>query len=190
MYNEAWIICTPALLSVGVNCDEAPRRPATTYSHEHLVGISTIEKATQVLREEEDEELCVEQIHAETKLAEIAYRTCLDLGIPLDDGTNVAYHAQMMIFLRSMQIMMDRGKEYGQAFEEAGWAGSLVDLKRKFQRLWIMGWTKYVDGDLAPYEGGDRAPGKREAMIDNALDLINHAGFMIQGIESNNRSGR
>jgi hypothetical protein len=90
-----------------------------------------------------------------------------------------------------MQIMMDRGMKYGQAFEEAGWAGALVDIKRKFQRLWHMGWRKYVDGDLGTsYEGGDQAPGKREAMIDNALDLINHAGFMIQGIESNNRLGR
>jgi hypothetical protein len=131
----------------------------------------------------------------EQEMAELAWMLCRDfLGMDEEVPPEVVvpYHAQAYLFLQALDLMHNRGAKYGQGYQAAGWLGSLVDVKRKFERLWHIGfreWRWPLDDVRPPHEDAEFRDAYA-ALDDNALDLLNHAGFFLQCLHTNNHTGR
>jgi hypothetical protein len=80
-----------------------------------------------------------------------------DIGLtPTPDAVRQLVDA----FVPCLRIMTERGYESdGSTWKEGGWRSQLVDVRKKFARLWFHGWRQ---GIFKP---------------DHPLDLINYAGF-------------
>jgi hypothetical protein len=64
------------------------------------------------------------------------------------------------VFLPCLAIICNRGYEpNGKLWREGGWRSLLVDIRKKFSRLWRHGW---IEAKFIP---------------DHSLDLINYTGF-------------
>ena len=81
-----------------------------------------------------------------------------ECGIP--DPTPDAIAQLLDVFVPCLQIMCERGYDpTGATWREGGWRSQLVDIRKKFSRLWRHGW---LQGKFVP---------------DHGLDLINYTAF-------------
>lgn len=83
-----------------------------------------------------------------------------------DDHANVLQQA--------LDIYVERNKDRGDAWKDAGWIGQLIEARKKLDRLWAIWRT-------------DRTPSEKD--IDEALDLINAVVFFVRCAEDNNKRG-
>jgi hypothetical protein len=66
-------------------------------------------------------------------------------------------------FLPALRIMCDRDyPENGALWKGTGWRGLLIDIRKKFGRLWFRGWTK------------------GRFFSDDPIDMINFLGFYLR----------
>lgn len=64
------------------------------------------------------------------------------------------------VFVPCLRIMCERGYDpTGATWREGGWRSQLVDVRKKFKRLWFHGW---IHGRFVP---------------DHGFDLINYTGY-------------
>jgi len=85
---------------------------------------------------------------------------------------------QMNVFLKAMLIYYERQDEHGDVvWQESGWNGMLVDMRKKLDRLWFR------------YFGSKPISGDREKALDSAYDLLNFTAFFIRQVEADNRDG-
>ena len=64
------------------------------------------------------------------------------------------------VFVPCLEIMCSRGYDPdGATWREGGWRSQLVDIRKKFSRLWFHGWIR---GEFRP---------------DHGFDLINYVGY-------------
>jgi hypothetical protein len=78
----------------------------------------------------------------------------------IDDPTPDAIGQLLEVFVPCLQIMCERGYDpTGKTWRQGGWRSQLVDIRKKFSRLWFHGWIK---GRFVP---------------DHGFDLINYVGY-------------
>ncbi|SRR6266496_1661438 len=64
------------------------------------------------------------------------------------------------VFVPCLRIMCERGYDpSGATWQEGGWRSQLIDIRKKFSRLWFHGWIKGV------------------FRSDHGYDLINYVGY-------------
>lgn len=67
------------------------------------------------------------------------------------------------VFLPCLRIMCERGYDpTGATWQEGGWRSQLVDIRKKFKRLWFHAWVKGV------------------FVRDHPIDMINYLGFFVR----------
>lgn len=67
------------------------------------------------------------------------------------------------VFVPCLRIMCERGYDpNGATWREGGWRSQLVDVRKKFKRLWYHGW---IQGKF---------------VRDHPIDMINYLGFYIR----------
>ena len=87
-----------------------------------------------------------------------AVRFLKEVGVA--DPTLDAVKQLIDVFVPCLKIMCERGYDpTGATWREGGWRSQLVDVRKKFSRLWRHGW---LEGRFVP---------------DHSLDLINYTGF-------------
>jgi hypothetical protein len=78
----------------------------------------------------------------------------------IEDPTPDAVAQLTDVFVPCLRIMCERGYDpTGATWREGGWRSQLVDIRKKFKRLWFHGWIK---GRFVP---------------DHGFDLINYVGY-------------
>lgn len=92
---------------------------------------------------------------------------------------NKSLEAQFEIFLEALKVYDQRNEKYKDNWRRMGWRGMLIRVRERAERLWDDLWDKQPipDGvdELIDY--------------DDAIDLINLAGFLIRATRENNRDG-
>jgi hypothetical protein len=86
-----------------------------------------------------------------------ASRFMTDCGLaPTEDAVGQLVE----VFLPCLRIMCERGYDpTGATWKEGGWRSQLVDIRKKFSRMWFHGW---IHGEFRP---------------DHGTDLINYVGY-------------
>ena len=77
-----------------------------------------------------------------------------------------AVYTQLTIFIRALEVYAERNERYKDNWRRMGWRGMLVRIRERAERLWDNLWD--VPGPIP----------KRE--LDDALDMINFAAFLIR----------
>ena len=81
-------------------------------------------------------------------------------SVGLIDPTPDMIGQLLEVFVPCLKIMYERGYDpTGATWREGGWRSQLVDIRKKFSRLWRHGW---LQGKFVP---------------DHGLDLINYTAF-------------
>lgn len=81
-------------------------------------------------------------------------------SLGIDEPTPDAIGQLLDVFVPCLQIMCERGYDpTGATWREGGWRSQLVDVRKKFKRLWFHGW---IHGRFVP---------------DHGFDLINYTGY-------------
>jgi hypothetical protein len=79
------------------------------------------------------------------------------------DPTPDAVEQLVEAFTPALAIMCERGYEKdGSTWKEGGWRSQLVDIRKKFKRIWFHGW---IHGDFRP---------------DHSIDMINYLGYYLR----------
>lgn len=98
--------------------------------------------------------------------------------------TNPANIEQAAVFLEALKIYDQRNVKYKDNWRRQGWRGMLVRVRERAERLWDDLW----DADpLAVLS--DETTMVRGLDVDDAIDLINLAGFLVRGVREGNRDG-
>jgi hypothetical protein len=88
--------------------------------------------------------------------AAVAFFKAMGISDPTPDAVGQLLEA----FVPCLRIMCERGYDpTGATWREGGWRSQLVDVRKKFKRLWFHGWIK---GRFVP---------------DHGFDLINYVGY-------------
>jgi hypothetical protein len=107
-----------------------------------------------------DEEWSTASVTRDTGLTDAAYTFFDQVGfMPTPDAV-----CQLVeVFLPCLAIMCERPYDpHGRTWREGGWRSQLVDIRKKFKRLWYHGWLQ----------------GK--FVLDHPQDMINYLGFYIR----------
>lgn len=83
---------------------------------------------------------------------------------------------QFAVFVEVIQKYAEKNKEYKDNWTRMGWRGQLVRVRERAERLWDSLW----DEDPNSFS---------EAKLDDDIDLINFAAFLIRAVRSGNRDG-
>jgi hypothetical protein len=95
---------------------------------------------------------------------------------------NKSLESQFEIFLEALQIYDQRNVKYKDNWKRMGWRGMLIRVRERAERLWDDLWD-------APGFPDDEAEGVQPLDVDDAIDLINLAAFLIRGVREGNRDG-
>jgi hypothetical protein len=76
---------------------------------------------------------------------------------------------QAAVLLRALDIYAERNVRYADNWRRSGWRGVVVRIRERSDRLWDAMWPGGI-----PYGPGP---------ADDAIDLINFAGFLVRAIE-------
>ena len=106
------------------------------------------------------------------------------LGLDYNDA---ALNAQAEVLCEALRVYAQRNIRYKDNWTRMGWRGMLVRVRERAERLWDSLW------DAAPIDGpGDPLPGAihdHDKRLDDAIDLINFAGFLVRAVRAGNRDG-
>lgn len=93
---------------------------------------------------------------------ELAARTFFK-SIGIDDPSMDAIAQLLNVFVPCLTIMCERGYDReGLTWREGGWRSQLVDVRKKFKRLWFHGWIRGI------------------FVKDHPIDMINYLGFYVR----------
>lgn len=96
---------------------------------------------------------------------------------------NEALMAQFEIFMEALKIYDERNAKYKDNWRRMGWRGMLIRVRERAERLWDDLW------DAPPKLEGEAVPEYQPHNVDDAIDLINLAGFLARGVREGNRDG-
>jgi hypothetical protein len=85
------------------------------------------------------------------------------------------------VLMDAYLIYLDRGKKYGQLWRSYGWKGNVFHILSKAARIRRMFW----DSDMEPELAHDM-----DGVMDDVLDIINYAAFVIMDMRDGNKYGR
>jgi hypothetical protein len=103
------------------------------------------------------------------------------------DGEDNAVREQFEVLMEALATYQERNAEYNDNWKRMGWRGMLVRVRERSERLWDSLWgAKSVDGSDDPLPGALR---DNEPKLDDAIDLINFAAFLVRAVRANNRDG-
>lgn len=99
---------------------------------------------------------------------------------------------QLAVFVRAMDIFVDRRKEYGKLWKVDGWRGSIFHVRHKFRRMWKMFWLGEGGSqiDVTTLEDDFRNHVQGEPRLDDAFDLLNYDAFFIRNVQDGNENGQ
>lgn len=87
---------------------------------------------------------------------------------------------QMEVFIRAFAIYKEREKKYKEHWKRYGWRGALSELRKAAERAWHLLWNQEpISADIHVHEKD----------IDDLLDVINYAAFVVRAVEEGNRDG-
>jgi hypothetical protein len=95
------------------------------------------------------------------------------------DGEDDASHAQFEVLMRALVIYQERNGHYRDNWTRMGWRGMLVRVRERAERLWDSLWGHDPEEDS----------GEWNKKLDDAIDLINFAGFLCRAVIDGNRDG-
>ena len=84
----------------------------------------------------------------------------------VDPEGDPSVEEQLKVFLQALSVYAERNRRYNDNWRRMGWRGMLVRIRERAERLWDNLWD--VPGPIP----------KRE--LDDALDMINFAAFLIR----------
>lgn len=99
-----------------------------------------------------------------------------------EDEQDAAALAQFEVLMEALAKYNERNAEYRDNWRRMGWRGMLVRVRERSERLWDSLWDADTEGTLAPAQA-------RERKLDDAIDMINFAGFLVRAVRENNRDG-
>lgn len=102
----------------------------------------------------------------------------IDLGFTPTD----ADMEQIKVVVEALRIYHERNERYKDNWVRMGWRGQLIRVRERAERLWDHLW------DYEPDPRYDDS-GHPFIDIDDALDLINFAGFLVRAVRAGNRDG-
>lgn len=76
-------------------------------------------------------------------------------------------HRQARVLLLALDIYAERNVKYRDNWRRSGWRGIVVRVRERSDRLWDMMWP---------------GTGEPEEAVDDAVDLINFAAFLVRAI--------
>jgi hypothetical protein len=94
-----------------------------------------------------------------------------------------AERAQASVLIEALEVYAERNKKYNDNWRRMGWRGQLIRVRERAERLWDYLW------DGAPRDASDIALPHAPYDVDDALDLINFAGFLVRAVRDGNRDG-
>lgn len=89
---------------------------------------------------------------------------------------------QLRVFIVALDVYAERNKKYKDNWRRMGWRGQLIRIRERAERVWDDLWDAH-GGPFKPTTTLD-APD-----VDDAIDLINFAGFLVRGVREGNRDG-
>lgn len=95
---------------------------------------------------------------------------------PDEDPMDYAMIQHLGVFMRAMEVYSERNKSYKDNWKKMGWRGMLVRIRERQERLWDNFWN------------GEPEPANLDG-LDDAIDLINFAGFFVRAVDEGNRDG-
>lgn len=95
---------------------------------------------------------------------------------------NDALEQQFRIFMEALKVYDQRNMKYKDNWKRMGWRGVLIRIRERAERLWDDLWD-------APGFPDDETEGVEPNDVDDALDLINFAAFLVRGVRAGNRDG-
>lgn len=105
------------------------------------------------------------------------------LGYSVEDPAEDATLEQLAVFIAALDVYHERNVKYKDNWKRMGWRGQLIRIRERAERLWDDFWNK----EGATGSGDDIEINDWE--VDDALDLINFAGFFVRAVEAGNRDG-
>jgi hypothetical protein len=101
------------------------------------------------------------------------------------DGEDDAAQEQFEVMLEALRIYERKNVQYKDNWKRMGWRGMLVRVRERAERLWDSLWS-HPSGDDPT---NDVAPRSSEGKLDDAIDLINFACFLVRAVRDGNRDG-
>ena len=89
---------------------------------------------------------------------------------------------QEAVFARALEIHNQHSGNRD-IFRQSGWRGALVDMHKKFDRVWGRFWGQDI------VHGASSSEDDLNKLLDDAYDLLNYTGFFIQQVLDNNPDG-
>lgn len=81
--------------------------------------------------------------------------------------------AQLRVFLLALAIYDERNEHYKDNWKPMGQRGMLIRIRERSERLWYKLWPAPPETDYTAF----KAPA-----VDDAVDLINFAGFLVRAL--------
>lgn len=97
---------------------------------------------------------------------------------------NKSLESQMTIFLEALKVYDQRNAKYKDNWRRMGWRGMLIRVRERAERLWDDFWDAPAQSVLS-----DDTTMAVTHDVDDAIDLINLAAFLVRGIREGNRDG-
>lgn len=110
-------------------------------------------------------------------------------GVTLGDaigGVKIAWTTdaeaqQAEVLVEALAKYAERNAEYNDNWTRMGWRGMLVRVRERSERLWdSLFWTDLPKTDYTEWQG---------RKLDDAIDLINFAAFLVRAVRAANRDG-
>lgn len=86
----------------------------------------------------------------------------MTINVPEDEADAVL--AQAQVLMDALVVYRDRNRKYRDNWKRMGWRGVLIRIRERSERLWDQLWAN-------PTDSPD---------LDDALDLINFAAFLVR----------
>lgn len=116
---------------------------------------------------------------------EFAQSDKLYIQLPPDIMRDPRLVAQLRVFMAAFFRYQEANEEYQDNWTRMGWRGMLVRVRERAERLWDSLWNHPAPQTaLASSEIESK-----DKKLDDAIDLINFAAFLVRAVDDNNRDG-
>jgi hypothetical protein len=96
-------------------------------------------------------------------------------------GEDDSVREQFVVLMRALAIFEERNREYHDNWRRQGWRGGLFKLRLKVERAWDTLWA------AEPWTDSEDIPDR--PTVDDLLDAVNAACFVVRSVEANDRDG-
>lgn len=105
-----------------------------------------------------------------------------EVGFGHNDADD-AVRDQFLVLIEALEVYAERNLKYKDNWRRMGWRGMLIRVRERAERLWDDLW------DAEPMLESEAAPPYQPHDVDDAIDLINLAAFLIRGVREGDRDG-